>query len=264
MENKSRLAWAAVAISLGAATPVLAAAPVGVAGVFSGQYTYTDISNTNVNTYSAFGQAAIGMSPEFAAEIDGGYAKIDGSSGLPSADSFHIGGHAFWAPMMGRLGVTVNHQAISGGGTAINYTQYGGFGEFYATDMLTLGLNGGGISSANCAIKSACTDGGYVGGGGTAYATPNFGITATVNYANVLNSNWTTIGILGEVLLSNDLPISGYAGFNYTDLSGFADNANQFLIGFKFYTSGNGVTLVEKHRNSVLSDLVRTGLNFKY
>jgi hypothetical protein len=264
MESRSKIAWVAAAIILGTATPVLAAAPIGVAGVFSGQYTYTDVANTDVNTWSGHGQAAIGITPEFAGQIDGGYSRIDLGSGLSSADVFHVGGHAFWAPAMGRLGVTVNHQGVNYQFNSINYTQLGGFGEFYITDMLTLGMNAGGIMAANCVFKSACADGAYVSGGGTAYATPNLGITATVHYAEYLNFNYTTIGILGELLLSDQMPISVYAGYNYTDISSLTDNASQFTIGFKFYTSGNGVTLVEKHRNSVLSDLVRTGLNFKY
>ncbi len=259
MKNSAKLALAVAALSLGTAVQVQAAAPIGVTGAFSGQYTNTTGPGTRANGWGLGGQLAFGLAPEFGAEVDAGYTNISLGSGLPNSDLWHIAGHGFYAPSQGRLGGTFHYQNFNGGGFGnFNIKHYGGFGEFYVTDIATLGGNAGGTSVGNC---PGCSDGGYVSGGASFYPMPNLALTGIIGYANIAGIKNTSYGITAEWLFSEALPISGYAGYNYIDPSGVGGgNFDQFTLGFKFYTDGNGVTLVEKHRNGPLGPLLTNGL----
>jgi hypothetical protein len=264
MNRNIRLAAFALS-GLGLASPALAAAPQGLAGTLSLQYGQFDASGPTLDVWGVQGQGAFGLAPEFGAEIDGGYTGVSGSGA--SVDIWNIGGHAFWAPAMGRAGGTVQYQSTSVAGIDLHSTQYGAFGEYFASDQITLGINGGGVSSnasAGCAGCSANADGGYVGGGATAYILPDLGATASVSYVGGAGVNLTTLGIQLEWLFSESLPITGMVGYNYTDISGGGGNFNHWFIGLKFYTDGNGTTLVEKHRNGALDSLVRPGINLNF
>lgn len=263
MKSTTRLAWTSVAAVLCAATPALAAAPVGLAGIFSAAYAHIENDNRapfRVNTWDIGGQLAMGFMRDFAAELDGGYTEINPAGPGLKVEKWNVGGHAFWAPAMGRAGVSVYHQNFSGGGTNLDYTSIGGFGEFYASDAITLGVNGGGIL-ATCPF--ACSDGGYANAGGMFYPTPNFSILATVGFSEVVGMNYTLASVGGEWKFSQNFPISTFAKYTLATGPGGISN-DQYLVGLRFYTDGNGDTLVEKHRNSALSDLVRTGLNLLF
>jgi hypothetical protein len=262
MKNRSKLALAVATSVLSVATPVLAAAPIGVAGAFSGQYANTSGPGVHTNAWGLGGQLAFGLAPEFGAQIDAGYTNVNLGSGFSNSSLWNIGGHAFFAPAMGRLGGTLNYQSFSGGGAAsFNIKHYGAFGEYYATDIVTIGGNAGGTSVGNC---GGCSDGGYVSGGATFYAMPNLGLTGTIGYMNIGGIKNTTFGVSGEWLFSEEVPISGFIGYNNIDPSSGGGNYDQFLTGIKFYMTGNGFTLVEKHRNGALSPLVLNGLQQRF
>jgi len=255
----SKYSWLLVAVAatgVGAATPSLAAAPMGVAGILTGQFSSTS-GSTSANTWSGHGQLAAGIGNDFAGEVIGGIASIASPSG-GSGTLLNIGASAFWAPAIGRAGLTVNYQSIDISGGNVHFTQYGAFGEHYTSENLTLGLNGGGMSIAGC---PGCSDGHYIGGGGIFYPMPNLGITGAISHTDLFNTGMTSIGLTGEWFYSEEAPISGFLGYNRIVVSGPGDDANQFIAGFKIYTSGNGDTLIQKQRNGALDNLVRNGLN---
>jgi hypothetical protein len=170
---------------------------------------------------------------------------------------WNIGGHLFWAPRQdGRIGATVQYEKLDGGGANTHLTQYGAFGEYYFSNMLTLGLNGGGWTGSSGTFGSS-SSGGYIGGGLTDYVMPNLALTGQINYFSGSGAHLTNYSAMGEWLVSDSTPISIYGGYTYTDASGLSGHINQWTIGVKFYTNGNGTTLVEKHRNGALDTLVR-------
>jgi hypothetical protein len=245
-----------------AATPAFAQPPMGFAGTLSAQYGQWSTSGFTADQWGINGQAAFGLAPQFGAEIDAGYSNLSNHGTL---DTWAIGGHAFWAPDMGRLGATVQYQSTSGGGADIHLTNYGAFGEYYASNMFTLGLNAGGYSaSAGFGGFGGSSDGGYVGGGVIGYVLPDLSLTGTINYLGASGSNLTSFGIQGEWLFSESLPISGYIGYTYTDISNGGGHVDQWFIGFKYYTDGNGSTLVEKQRNGALDSIVRPAVNLTF
>jgi hypothetical protein len=262
---KTTLSLAGIAAaSLALATPAFADAPIGFAGTLSGSYSSWNFSGSgggSSNLWSADGQAAFGLGmQDIGAEIDGGYHNLSASGGGGSVDIWNIGGDLFWAPgQQGRLGATVQYESLNGGGPNAHLTQYGAFGEFYASNMLTLGLNGGGWTGGSGTFGSS-SSGGYVGGGATGYIMPNLALTGAINYFSGSGAHLTGYSAMGEYLVSDELPVSIYGGYTYTDISGISGHVNEWLIGVKFYTNGNGSTLVEKHRNGALDNLVRPKL----
>jgi hypothetical protein len=260
MNRITRLAAFAVC-GLGFASPALADAPQGVAGTLSAQYGQWDFAGATADHWNVAGQAAFGFAPQFGGEIDAGYANLSGTS---SVDLWNIGGSAFWAPAFGRIGGTLQYQTANGSGVDVDQTQYGAFGEYFISNAVTLGLNAGGISAsapAACAGCSVSGDGGYVGGGLIGYLMPNLSLTGSINYAGTDGSDTTSYNLQAEWLFSEVLPVSGFVGYSYTDVSGISDHIDHWFIGFKYYTDGNGSTLVDKQRNGALDGLVRSNLN---
>ena len=249
--------------ALGLATPALAMPPAGFAGTLSAQYGQWSTSGFNADQWGIAGQAAFGLAPQFGAEIDAGYSNL---SDHGSIDTWNIGGHGFWSTDMARLGLTVQHQSSSGGGADFHITNYGGFGEYYASPMFTLGLNAGGYS-ANASLGGfggGDDSGGYVDGGVIGYILPDLSLTGQINYVGATGANATNFGITGEWLFSESVPVSGYVGYNYTDLSNGGGHVDQWFIGFKYYTDGNGSSLVEKQRNGALDSITRPAVNLRF
>jgi len=244
------------------ATPAFAQPPAGFAGTLSAQYGQWSTSGVTADQWGLNGQAAFGLAPQIGAELDAGYSNL---SDHGSFDTWNIGGHAFWAPDMGRVGATVQYQASNGGGLDVHGTNYGAFGEYFASNAVTLGLNGGGYSaSAGFAGFSGSSDGGYVGGGVIGYVIPNLALTGQINYLGLDGGNLTSFGVQGEWMFSESLPLSGFVGYTYTDVSNGGGHINQWFLGIKFYTDGNGATLVEKQRNGALDNIVRPTVNFGF
>jgi hypothetical protein len=253
----------ACAATLALVAPAFADAPVGFAGTLSGSYTNWNFSGSgsgNANLWGADGQAAFGLGMrDIGAEIDGGYHNLTtNGSGNSSVDIWNIGGNLFWAPAsQGRLGATVQYESLSGSGADAHLTEYGAFGEYYPSNMLTLGLNGGGWSGGSGSTFGSGGSGGYVGGGVTGYVMPDLALTGQINYFSGSGAHLTNYSAMGEYLISEATPVSIFGGYTYTDVSGASGHINQWLIGVKFYMNGNGSTLVDKQRNGALDSLVR-------
>jgi hypothetical protein len=262
---KLLVAAGAATMGFGLSAPAFADAPQGFAGTLSGSYTDWNFSGSggNANLWSTNGQAAFGLGQygmqDLAAEFDGGYSTVsNGSAG--NLDIWNAGGHLFWAPAAPyRLGATLQYEGLSGGGFGTHLWQYGAFGEYYFNEMLTLGLNGGAWSGPQGAFGSG-NSGGYVGGGATAYVMPDLGLTGQINYFSGSHAHLTSYTAQAEYLVSETTPVSVFGGYTFTDIPGPSNHIDEWRIGVKFYTNGNGTTLVDKHRNGALDDLVRPTL----
>ncbi|HEY4265647.1 MAG TPA: hypothetical protein VGM72_10030 [Micropepsaceae bacterium] len=243
--------------------PAFADAPQGFAGTLSGSYTDWKGSNDSANLWSTTGQAAFGLGQygmqDLAAEFDGGYHSLsNGSAG--NLDIWNAGGNLFWAPAAPyRLGATLQYEDLSGGGFGTHLWQYGAFGEYYFNPMITIGLNGGAWSGPQGTFGSG-NSGGYVGGGATAYVMPDLALTGQMNYFSGSNAHLTSYSAQAEYLVSEATPVSVFGGYTFTDIPGASNHIDEWRIGVKFYTNGNGTTLVDKHRNGALDDLVRPTL----
>jgi hypothetical protein len=263
MSRFSLLAAGASAAAMGLviSAPALADAPVGFAGTLGGSYTDRNFggdAHGSANLWAAEGQAAFGLGMfgvrDLGAEIDGGYHNLSRNGGGGIDQIWNVGGHLFWAPgTQGRLGATVQYDSFSG---HRHLTQYGGFAEYYLNEMITLGLNGGGWSGRRGTFGRG-DDGGYVAGGVTGYAMPDLALTGQVSYFSGSGAHLTNYTAQAEYLVSETMPVSVFGGYTYTDVPGPRNHLNQWLIGVKFYTNGNGTTLVDKHRNGALDNLAR-------
>jgi hypothetical protein len=202
---------------------------------------------------------------DLAVEVDGGYHNVSGTGA--SVDVWNVAGSAYWAGFMGRLGATLSYNSVDTSGVNGHVTGYGAFGEYYATQAITLGLNGGGFSvnGSVSGLGSGGTSGSYIGGGATGYLIPDFAINGAINYISFSGVHLTTYGAGLEYLFNENVPISIYGGYSTTQFSGGGGHINQWLIGFKFYTNGNGVTLVDRQRNGTLGTTgLGSGLQFAF
>ncbi len=238
------------AISLGL-TPAMAEAPMGFAGTLGGDYTRTTCDGCgNNNAWGGQGSAAFGFSPQFGAEVDGSYHRL--SSTGSDVDLWSIGGSGFFDFGQGRVGGTVNYDSFSGSGFSGHVTTYGGFGEFYAADLFTIAAKGGGLSaSAGAFGGGASATGGYVSGAVLFYPIPDVNLTGAIDYVDISGGHITSYGVSGEWMVSEMVPVTIVGGYTHHDISG-GFSADTWRIGLKIYTDGNGVTLVDKHRNGTL------------
>ena len=251
MRNHTKLLSGGIcAISVVWSSLALAETPVGFAGAFSGEYAQPDCSGCgDIDSWGLNGSGAFGLGTNnLAGQIDAGYHNV--SSGGADVDLWNVGGKVFWSGMMSRIGVSLDYVSLDASGVDGDVTSYGAFGEYYASDAITLRLKGGGLSvSGSVAGLTASENGGYVGGAIVGYIVPNFALAGTVDHADVSGLHLTTYGVSAEYLFSEAMPISVYAGYGNSELSGGAGDIDEFFIGVKFYTNTNGTTLVDRHRN---------------
>jgi len=228
----------------------MAAAPVGFAGTISGSYGQESCDGCdNIDAWSINGQAAFGFAPNFGGELDAGYTGLSGSGF--DVNVWGVGGSVFWAPGMGRAGATVQYSTFSESGFSPDFFAYGVFGEFFASPFFTLAARGGGLSISESGFDES---GGYIGAALIGYPLPNLAITPSIDFTSISDVDVTNYGIGAEFLISEMVPISVFAGCTHSTLSAFGSDfdSDQWMIGFRFYTKGNGVTLVERHRQGTL------------
>lgn len=223
------------------------------AGTLSGQYTHVGFSDIlpDANLWGVNGSAKIGLGDTgLNAELDAGHSHLS-LSGV-HANDWNIGGSVFWKAEEGRVGATLAYNKVDFSGFDTHATNYGGFGEYFASDMFTIGGKAGGFSGD--------LNGLYVGGGVTGYVFPDFAVSASVNFTNFNHAfQETDLGLQGEYLISEEIPISAFAGYTYSDLSNGGGSANTFFVGLRLYTNTTGTTLVERQRNGTVGSLSTFG-----
>lgn len=213
-------------------------------GVLSGNYANSDFSHGggSVDSYGVAGGGMFGLAPNWAAQIDGGYHHLSGSGS--DADAWNVDGSAFWRASAGRIGAAVGYNDVTkGGGHATNY---GLFGDWYATQAITLGVKGGWFNA------SGNSDGEYAGAALTGYVMPDFALTGSYDYSHfkglTTENDYT---IQGEWLVSERMPFSVYGGYTRSEFSGTGGvSANTWFVGLRFYCDPtNSAPLVSRQRN---------------
>jgi len=261
MLNPMKLYGIAGVLAVGiAGTPAMAAAPVGVAGTLGGGYSNSSLDCSGCghsDNWGFSGQAAFGFGAnDLAGEIDGGYSHSSFSGGGGDSDSYGIGGALFWSPDVFRVGGQVNwaRTNLPSGLPDVDTVVYGGFGEFFASEFLTVG---GGLGGVHISFAGASANAFYLNGGATGYITPDFAITGAFQWADFNQGigSISAISIGGEWLISEALPISINGGYTRGFLPNSLPDDNIWSVGLKFYFGGDGMPLVGHHRNGSLDTL---------
>jgi hypothetical protein len=200
----------------------------------------------SANSWGGAASGAFDLWSGLKLQVDGGYQGINVSCGS-NIDDWNVNGALFWQSGWGRLGATGGYNGFSGIGN-INITTYGGFAEWYAAPMFTVGVKGGGASANSGGFGSGSAD--YVGGEAVFYAMPNLALNANIDYFSAGHSeNITNYGGTVEWLVSEHVPVSVYGGYTYSDISGSSTHLSTWTVGLKFYLNGNGAsTLVDRQR----------------
>ena len=248
MSYRSFLIGSISAVAMAAAS--LGAAQAGdlsdFHGTLSGDYANLNVSHGggSADLYGVSGAGTIPLNFHGAnVEGDPGYHRLSGNGA--DADAYNVGGSLFWTPDAGRLGATVNYQDFESGGSS-HVTNYGGFAQWFANDFVTVGAKGGGFSG------SSSTDGYYIGGQATGYASRDIALSAAIDYAHINHlTDETDYTLTGEWLVSETTPISVYGGYTYSELSNSSVHVDTWMVGLRIYTDGNGATtLVDRQRRA--------------
>ena len=250
MSIRSKILASACVLAVSAfAAPAFAA---GFDGVFSGDYSHIDANGGggSANSWGASGGGLFGINPNWAVQVDGGYHNVDASGGGGSINVWNVDGSVQWRGMWGRLGAVVGYNSSdAGGGGNIDVTNYGGFVDWYAGKAITATLKAGGFTA------NAGLDGTYAGVGITGYVTPDFALSATYDYTRLNGlGNENDYGVQAEWLVSETTPISIYAGYTNSKISGGGPTINIWGGGVKWYVDQAGpVTLVDRQRSGASS-----------
>ncbi|MGH6958786.1 MAG: hypothetical protein ACREEW_19145 [Caulobacteraceae bacterium] len=257
---RSKLIGAASAAAIGLlafgvanADPAPADTAVVPQGTVSGSYSYLTANHgANANIWSVQGAGIAPVMGDFSVQLKAGYDGL----GLKGGDfnNWRVSGAASWDSARGRLGVNSGFDALNGLGTNLDFVNYGAYGEFYVGPRITLGLRGGGATGWASALGARSNDfnGGYVGGEGIYYLMPDLDAQGHVEYDTVGGLRQTNVGLQAEYLYSQDLPISGWVGYDYThfDGAGVSLDDNKFSVGLRYYIGGSG-SLVNHQRTGV-------------
>jgi hypothetical protein len=227
-----------------------------LSGVLSGNYVHVGSDLPDANGWGINGAAAMGIADtDFAIELDAGNNHATVSS--VDANDWNVGGSLFWKIPEGRVGVNLNYTEVKlsalGTSATAHTTNYGGFGEYFASDMFTV--------SGKVGAFSGDLNGLYVSGGVTGYVFPDFAVSASVGFTNFNHAfQETDLGLSGEYLISEEIPVSAFAGYTYSDLSNGGGNANTVFLGLRLYTNTTGAaTLVDRQRKGTVGSLATFG-----
>jgi len=245
---RSKILGSACALALAAlASPAFADGMTNFDGVFSGDYDHFDTNHGggSGSDYGVSGSGAFGFgASNWAGEVDGGYHHSSGD-GFDS-DNWNIDGSVMYRGMWGRAGGVVGYTSVNGSGLDINATNYGGFAEWYAGHAFTVGVKGGGFNADHG------LNGDYVGVALTGYVMPDFALRGAYDYAHLSHfGNENDWSAQGEWLVSERTPISIYAGYTNSRISGFggSDTSNIWMVGIKYYCDNGPSTLVDRQRS---------------
>ena len=227
MTSRSKVLGMAYGISMCALALVPAHAE-DFSGVLSGAYAHDD---SGEDIWGGKAALTIPLGGDWGIEADGSYHNAS------STDFWSIGGSPFFRFEAGRIAATAIYHDVDGA----HLTNYGAGGEWYAAPNFTLAVRGGGTSGSG-------SSGGYVGGQGSWYVTPDIALSGDVDYIDVAG-NATSETIKAEWLFASSLPLSLYGGYQHVDSVG---SANVWFIGLKFYGGDGGATLVDHQREGSL------------
>jgi hypothetical protein len=244
---------------------IAAPASAQVSATLDGGYSRINAEHINLNDWNVNGAASYSLGvPGITLQANAGYTNLSGDSA--NINEWTGGGAFFWSGAEFRGGAASNYGGI-GGDASGHLVNVGGFFEWFP-GMFTVGVKGGGFSA------SGNEDGSYVGVEGAVYVMPNLSLSATFDYTNISDSvgfvnvgtRETDISPQAEWLVSDEIPVSVYAGYTYVNISSSASsahvsgNGNIIFVGLRLYTNGTGATsLMDRQR----SGTVGWAANFK-
>src|SRR5215472_7693712 len=138
---------------------------------FQGDYAHVDVDNGggSADVWGGQGSLRAALAPLFGldAQADGGWHQL--SANGTNLNDWDVNGSLFWLGSLGRIGANVgyNHLDTNGLGSA-HATNYGGFAEWYAAPMITVGAKIGDASLSNGGGRGI-----YTGGEIVWYITPD-------------------------------------------------------------------------------------------
>lgn len=242
MLNRSFLLGCVCALALGA-SPALAG---NFSGTLSGDYLHFDFHDLglNANAWGAAGEFQGEVADGMHVQGDINYHHISGN-GVGIDDSI-LNGAVYWDFDAGRAGGNLGYQTIKIDHAIGHLVTYGGFGEFWAGDMFTFGVKGGGYSDTN-----GGGSGYYLGAEAKAYVMPDLALAGTIGHTG--NNGETDYAASAEWLVSEDVPISISGTYTYTHLCCSEGNANVWAVKLAYYFNGGSAqTLEDRQRGGNL------------
>jgi hypothetical protein len=208
-----------------------------VSAVFNGSFA----SRTDANDVGLYNVGATASVPVFIPGLD--VSGIEGnilyhSIGRDGGDAYNFGGSLYAGGTGGKVVATYNYHKDQSEIANL----FGVGGVWYVAPNFDLSVKGGAIANGDAS-------GGYVGTEAKWFVSPDFAISADVNYLS-FSPNTTFGGVQAEWLVDESLPISVYGGYQRAKPSGDdAEMINVFYLGLKFYTNtgaAKGSTLVAR------------------
>lgn len=189
-------------------------------------------------------------------ELDGAYSSVSPSLG-PTVQTWNAGVEPYYAFQDGRVGLAVHYIGQQGGEGYAKDTlySYGAYGEWFATDRITL-------SAKSSTITGGDARGAFLGAKLTGYLLTDLALSGIVEYEKESrDQSETDLTVEAEYLFSERLPVSMFAGYTLASPSGIGStDVNLFFVGLKIYADGRtSHTLVDRQRNGTLGWLSSHG-----
>jgi hypothetical protein len=237
--------------------PTVAAAAPRFSGVIdaTGAYSYTKITNPtpppakkqlHLNQFGGSGSALATFSQNWNVQLNASYELLAGSG---HSDIFSVGADGYWRDPKGAIGLSLSYGNVGAPAapyfsTTKDLETYGVFGEYYPFERLTLHWKVGGASGA--------VGGGYGALGIVWYDSPDLAVHVDSNFTAFRSGHdWWNIAPEFDFLPFHTFPMTIYAGYDFTKISGGAGHVQTIFWGLRYHF-GSYDSLVAIDRNGPL------------
>ena len=253
----SKCVFASACVLAGALFSSAATAEIsGVAGTLDGNYGNV----AGVPTWSVNGAADVPLGWE-GLSIEGDLGQV--GSGKPGIYG-HLsngGGNLVWSDPSGqfRIAGSYNYNQFKVEGLTLDEQQYGGGGQWFFNQWLTVSADGGGVAGK--------VSGSYVDGDVKGYWIPDLAFDGFVHYLNGsitgASGHITDLGVHVEWLPEEEVPLSFGARYDHLEASGTINgfgsasgNTDAWFVTLKFYVNDSPASSLEdRQRTGVLDDI---------
>jgi hypothetical protein len=221
-----------------------------VSGTIGGGYAHVDAYQLNLNDWNINGAVLASLpGTGFNFQGNGGWSNL--SSGALSANEWNGGASVYWSNHLFRAGGTFNYTDFTSSGSGGHLVNYGGFGEFFLGSF-TFGEKAGGFNQ-NGGVRGI-----YSGSEVVWFPIPDLALSGALDYTTFDNTNFQPqfheldFSPQVEWLVSEDVPISAYAGYTFANDSGsgLSSNSNILFAGIRLYLNGvESSSLIDRQRN---------------
>jgi hypothetical protein len=144
-------------------------------------------------------------------------------------------------------------------GIHLDETTIGGGGEWYPSDWVTVGVHGGAIAGTFA--------GGFVSGAVKGYVLPDLSVEGFATFSEWKPTGFkfvseTDLGVKGEFLVSESIPLTIQGGYTHQQVSGFGGppfdtDDNVFSVGLRLYLDSSAApeTLIQHNRTGTLDTI---------